>query len=93
MRDYYGRRRAAQNGNPLDAPMRYETEITSSGNTEIIYTRFENNGDKPCAIWKETVTKDNDGNTTAYKHEYAFEPWANRTTATYVPINDCWTIN
>lgn len=91
MRDFFGRTRSAQHQDAtVDAPRPYEQETVVSGTTEVVYTRFFDKGDQPCAIWKQTYVKNEDGVVTSYKHEYAYQPWADRATTTYIPINDCW---
>lgn len=93
MRDFFGRTRSAQHEDQsVDAPMPFEKETVVSGDTETVYTRFFDKGDLPCAIWKQTSVKNADGVVTSYKHEYAFAPWATRTAANYVPINECWNL-
>lgn len=92
MRDFFGRTRSVQHEDQLvDAPKPYETETVVTNGTEVVYTRFFDKGAKPCAIWKQTYVKV-DGVTTTYKHEYAYAPWDDRLTASYVPINDCWNL-
>ncbi len=89
MRDYYGRIRPAQTLDHVDAPKAYDEVVETSGDNTVTYTRFFETGDEACAIWKVTVTKT--GSTiTGRKHEWAFAKWADRLTADYVPINDCW---
>lgn len=92
MRDFYGRLRAAQNGNILDAPQVYETISTINGTTETKYSRYYNTGDTPCAVHKETIVKDQSGNIIQYKHEISMTTWDTRETALYVPINECWNL-
>ena len=93
MRDFYGRLRAAQNGNPMDAPMVYEIDAETTDETTIRYIRFESS-DEPIAIWKETEIKDADGNLSYFKREFAMAKWEDRAknTTTYVPINKCWEV-
>lgn len=93
MRDYYGRLRPFQVDNPLDQPERYEIEIHKADNVEIVYSRFYDMGEEPCAIWKETTTSDEENGVETYKHEFAYAPWADRESTEYHPINDCWNID
>lgn len=92
MRDLYGRHRAAQNGNILDAPQVYESVSTIKDMTETKYSRYYNTGSAPCAVHKETIVRDQDDHVVRYVHEIAITPWDTRETALYVPINECWNL-
>ena len=92
MRDFYGRLRSAQNGNQMDAPMIYEIDASTNNGTTTRYIRFDGSNDKPIAVWKETETKDGDGNVTSFVREFAMTVWADKAGATYAPINNCWEI-
>lgn len=88
MRDIYGRMRTSQLDD--DVPVPYEVETVTDSTTVTKYTRFFDAGTKPCGIQKETTTTDS--STTNTVLEFAFAPWADRATATYVPINECWNV-
>lgn len=96
--DMYGRRRAGQTSNPVDAPMPYQIKCetsTDSGTGEktvIRYTRFSGDDLNKIGLWRETTKFDSQGNITDFKHEFAVDFWSNVTlnTVTWVPINDCW---
>lgn len=90
MRDFYGRLVTSASDSAANSPKRYECYFVETDTESIVYTRFFNTGDKPCGIWKETSTKDESGNTIAFKHEYAYAKWEDKLTAKYVPINECW---
>lgn len=89
MRDMYGRLRSSQDID--DTPVPYQTVSTESGSVVTSYTRYYDEGAKACGIVKETVDSSTAG-TVSTMREFAFAPWADRLTATYVSINDCWTI-
>jgi hypothetical protein len=89
-RDIYGNIVGGQMSNMKDAPRPYETEIIVSGNTTTKYTRFYNNGNDPCAVWKQINIKNDDGTGSVQKHEWSFTPWQKRKESTYIPINAVW---
>lgn len=90
IRDIWGNPRGGQTDGIKDAPAPYETDVHVDGNVTIKYIRFYNRGDKPCAIWKKTFVKNDQGVETSMKHEYTYAPWDKRQEAIYIPINAVW---
>lgn len=76
MRDLFGRHRAAQNGNPIDAPVPYQVDISSteaSGvTTTIQYIRFFNT--TPCGIQRKTIVTQAD-DSSLITLEFAYADW------------------
>ena len=91
--DYYGTLKGGNMYTTGETPRDLERETTVSSGTSTTtltrYTRYFNNGTQPCAIKKEVTVLDSSGYEVSYKASIANAPWNNRTTATYVDINEC----
>lgn len=85
-RDITGRWRAGMDRQ--DSWMAYEIESIEDLDSTTEYIRYEDKGDAPCGILRTQKTKN--GNITTTKITWAMAPWKDRTTADYMPVNDCW---
>ena len=91
--DYYGTLKGGNMYTTGEVPrdLERDTTVSSGGSTTTLttYTRYFNNGNKPCAIKKEVREIDSAGNELHYSASITNAVWNDRTTATYVDINEC----
>ena len=94
--DYYGTLNGGNMYTAGEHPRDLERDTTVSSGTSTTtltrYTRYFNTGAKPCAIKKEVTVLDSAGHEVSYKASITKAAWADRTSATYVDINECGTL-